>query len=190
MSTNTSKKIKLNFIFSVIAQAVSLLVGIIVPRLFIINYGSEANGYINSINQIFVYVALLEGELKRDFGKIETFISRSTKNRTQMAVASSGRRAVTNYRVIERSNGYTFCEFSLETGRTHQIRVHAKHLGHPIVGDTVYGYKNQKFKLNGQLLHAKRLTFIHPTTGSEVSFEAQLPTYFLSVLKKLGFTKI
>lgn len=137
-----------------------------------------------------VYVALLEGELKQDFGKIETFISRSTKNRTQMAVAPSGRRAVTNYRVIERSNGYTFCEFSLETGRTHQIRVHSKHLGHPIVGDTVYGYKNQKFKLNGQLLHAKRLTFIHPTTGSEVSFEAQIPPYFLSVLKKLGFTKI
>lgn len=134
-----------------------------------------------------VYVALLEGNLKQDSGKIETFISRSTKNRTQMAVSSTGRRAVTNFKVLERSNGYTLCEFSLETGRTHQIRVHSKHLGHPIVGDTVYGYKNQKFKLNGQLLHAKKLTFIHPTTEKEVVFEADIPDYFKAVLKKLDF---
>lgn len=134
-----------------------------------------------------VYVALLEGNLKQDSGKIETFISRSTKNRTQMAVSSSGRRAVTNFKVLERSNGYTLCEFSLETGRTHQIRVHSKHLGHPIVGDTVYGYKNQKFKLNGQLLHAKKLTFIHPTTEKEVVFEADIPDYFKAVLQKTGF---
>lgn len=136
-----------------------------------------------------VYVALLEGNLKEDEGRIETYISRSTKNRTQMAVSSSGRRAVTNFKVLERSNGYTLCEFSLETGRTHQIRVHSKHLGHPIVGDTVYGYKNQKFKLDGQLLHARKLSFIHPTTQKEVSFEAEIPKYFTKTLKKLGFTK-
>lgn len=136
-----------------------------------------------------VYVALLEGNLKEDEGRIETYISRSTKNRTQMAVSSSGRRAVTNFKVLERSNGYTLCEFSLETGRTHQIRVHSKHLGHPIVGDTVYGYKNQKFKLDGQLLHARKLSFIHPTTQKEVSFEAEIPEYFTKTLKKLGFTK-
>ncbi len=136
-----------------------------------------------------VYVALLEGNLKEDEGRIETYISRSTKNRTQMAVSSSGRRAVTNFKVLERSNGYTLCEFSLETGRTHQIRVHSKHLGHPIVGDTVYGYKNQKFKLDGQLLHARKLSFIHPTTQKEVFFEAEIPEYFTKTLKKLGFTK-
>ena len=136
-----------------------------------------------------VYVALLEGVLKEDEGRIETYISRSTKNRTQMAVSSSGRKAITNFRVLERSNGYTFCEFSLETGRTHQIRVHSKHLGHPIVGDTVYGFKNQKFKLSGQLLHAKRLSFIHPSSQKEVSFEAEIPEYFTKILKKLGFTK-
>lgn len=136
-----------------------------------------------------VYVALLEGNLKEDEGRIETYISRSTKNRTQMAVSSSGRRAVTNFKVLERSSGYTLCEFSLETGRTHQIRVHSKHLGHPIVGDTVYGYKNQKFKLDGQLLHARKLSFIHPTTQKEVSFEAEIPEYFTKTLKKLGFTK-
>ena len=137
-----------------------------------------------------VYVALLEGNLKEDEGRIETYISRSTKNRTQMAVSASGRRAVTNFKVLERSNGYTLCEFSLETGRTHQIRVHSKHLGHPIVGDTVYGYKNQKFKLSGQLLHARKLSFIHPTLEKEVSFEAEIPDYFVNTLKKLGFTKV
>ena len=136
-----------------------------------------------------VYIALLEGNLKQDSGRIETFISRSTKNRTQMAVSSTGRKAITNFSVIERSGGYTLCEFSLETGRTHQIRVHAKHLGHPIVGDAVYGYKNQKFKLNGQLLHARKLSFIHPSLQKEVSFEADIPDYFISVLKKVGFTK-
>lgn len=137
-----------------------------------------------------VYIALLEGSLKQDQGRIETFISRSTKNRTQMSVSDSGRKAVTNYKVIEKIGGYTLCEFSLETGRTHQIRVHSKHLGHPIVGDTVYGYKNQKFKLNGQLLHAKKLSFIHPTTNKEVSFEAEIPDYFRQVLNKIGFSKI
>lgn len=136
-----------------------------------------------------IYVALLEGNLKSDEGRIETYISRSTKNRTMMAVSSSGRKAITDYKVIERSNGYTLCEFSLQTGRTHQIRVHSKHLGHPIVGDAVYGYKNNKFKLNGQLLHARKLSFIHPSTNNEVSFSAEIPSYFTNVLKKLGFTK-
>ncbi len=133
------------------------------------------------------YLALLEGNLKQDNGKIETYISRSTKNRTMMAVSSSGRKAITNYEVVERNNGYTLCRFILETGRTHQIRVHAKHLGHPVVGDSVYGYKNQKFKLGGQLLHAYKLTFIHPSKNELVSFEAPLPYYFKDVLKKLGF---
>lgn len=136
-----------------------------------------------------VYVALLEGVLKEDCGKIETFIGRDTKNRTKMTVTKSGRKAITDYKVIERLGDYTFCEFSLQTGRTHQIRVHAKYIGHPIVGDPEYGYKNQKFKLNGQLLHAKRLNFVHPTTGKEVSFEAPLPDYFEKVLRSLRKSK-
>ncbi len=132
-----------------------------------------------------VYVALLEGNLKSDSGVVDTFISRSTKNRTMMAVSSSGRNAVTEYKVLQRFEGYTLCEFSLKTGRTHQIRVHAKHLGHPVVGDLVYGYKANKFDLKGQLLHAKELSFIHPSTNKQVTFSAPLPSHFEQVLKKL-----
>lgn len=133
------------------------------------------------------YVALLEGNLKTDEGTIQTYINRSTKNRTMMAVSSTGRLAITHYKVIERVQNYTLCKFVLETGRTHQIRVHSKHLGHPVVGDTVYGYKNQKFKLNGQLLHAEKLTLTHPTSGELKTFSAPLPEYFIKVLKTLGF---
>lgn len=132
-----------------------------------------------------VYVALLEGNLKTDSGKIQTFIERNPKDRTKMCVSSSGRIAITNYKVLERFNGFTLCEFRLETGRTHQIRVHAKHLGHPIVGDPEYGYKNQKFKLNGQLLHARKLEFIHPKTQKKVSFECELPDYFQKIIDVL-----
>jgi 23S rRNA pseudouridine1911/1915/1917 synthase len=89
--------------------------------------------------------------------------------------------------VLERKNGYTLCKFLLETGRTHQIRFHSKHIGHPIVGDPVYGFKNQKFKLNGQLLHARRLSFIHPSTKKSVEFYAPVPNHFEQLLLKLGF---
>ena len=132
-----------------------------------------------------VYVALLEGNLKQDSGVIETYINRNEKDRTKMAVSSHGRKAVTEYKVLKRYEKYTLAEFSLKTGRTHQIRVHAKYLGHPVVGDKEYGYKNQKFNLNGQLLHAKTLSFIHPTKNIPVSFNAPLPEYFENVLKKL-----
>lgn len=130
-----------------------------------------------------IYVALLEGNVKQDEGEIETFIGRDSANRTKMAVVKSGRKAITDFKVLKRFNGYTLCEFSLKTGRTHQIRVHAKYIGHPIVGDPEYGYKNCKFHLNGQLLHAKTLQFIHPTTGVKMSFTAPLPDYFSKVLK-------
>ena len=132
-----------------------------------------------------VYYALLEGNVKDDRGRIATFIGRNPKDRTKMAVLSSGRDAITDYKVIERFGGYTLCEFSLHTGRTHQIRVHAKHIGHPIVGDNEYGFKNQKFKLNGQLLHAGKLSFIHPTTNKKITFECDIPEYFKNVIKKL-----
>ena len=129
-----------------------------------------------------IYVALLEGVLKDDKGRVATFIGRNPKDRTKMAVLSSGRDAITDYKVIKRYENYTLCEFSLKTGRTHQIRVHAKHLGHPIVGDKEYGYKNQKFKLNGQLLHAMRLKFVHPTKNCPVEFSCPLPDYFEKIL--------
>jgi 23S rRNA pseudouridine1911/1915/1917 synthase len=132
-----------------------------------------------------IYVALLDGVMKNDSGTVDTFIGRSDKNRTMMAVVSDGRRAVTHYQVIKRFEGYTLCRFKLETGRTHQIRVHCKHLGFPIVGDTVYNTKANKFHLNGQLLHAERLEFNHPSSGERVSFTAPMPAYFEEVLKKL-----
>ena len=132
-----------------------------------------------------IYLALVEGVVKENDGVIDTFIGRSDKNRTMMAVKSDGRRAVTHYKVIRRYKDYTLMEFSLETGRTHQIRVHTKYLGHPVVGDPVYGYKTQKFRLNGQLLHAFRLELTHPKSGERMSFEAPLPDYFRAVLAKL-----
>lgn len=132
-----------------------------------------------------IYRALVEGVVKENDGVIDTFIGRSDKNRTMMAVKEDGRRAITHYKVLKRYNDYTYMEFSLETGRTHQIRVHTKYIGHPIVGDPVYGYKNQKFKLNGQLLHAYRLELTHPATGERMTFEAPLPDYFQEILQKL-----
>lgn len=133
-----------------------------------------------------IYVALLEGIVKTDDGVIDTCIGRDTANRTKMAVVKSGRRAITEYKVIERyEKGYTLCRFSLKTGRTHQIRVHCKYMGYPIVGDAEYGYKNCKFNLNGQLLHAERLEFVHPSTGKLVSFYAPVPDYFENILNKI-----
>ncbi len=136
-----------------------------------------------------IYRALVEGVVKDNEGVIDTFIGRSDKNRTMMAVKSEGRRSVTHYKVLKRYKDYTYMEFSLETGRTHQIRVHTKYIGHPIVGDPVYGYKNQKFKLNGQLLHAYRLELTHPATGERMTFEAPLPDYFQDILQKLNNQK-
>jgi len=132
-----------------------------------------------------IYVALLSGVLKEDEFRIETFIGRNPKDRKTMAVVDSGRKAITDVKVIKRYKDYTLCEFSLKTGRTHQIRVHAKHIGHPIIGDPEYGFKNCKFNLKGQLLHAKTLEFIHPTTGEKCSFSCDIPDYFKEVLNKL-----
>jgi 23S rRNA pseudouridine1911/1915/1917 synthase len=103
-----------------------------------------------------------------------------------MAVVSrNGRNAVTHFRVLERYNENTLIEARLETGRTHQIRVHMAYIGHPLVGDPVYGYKKQKYKLMGQALHAKTLGFIHPTKGEYMEFNAPIPEYFQNLLNKL-----
>ena len=134
------------------------------------------------------YLALLEGNLKTDAGTVTTYIGRDMSDRIKMAVVEpgKGKLAVTDYKVEKRyKQNYTLCRFDLHTGRTHQIRVHAKYLCHPVVGDPVYGVKKCKFKLNGQLRHAWRLTFTHPATGEIMSFEAPLPDYFTEVLSKL-----
>lgn len=133
------------------------------------------------------YIALLEGNLKTDKGRVTTYIGRSPSDRVKMAVVppEKGKLAITDYEVIERFKDYTLCRFDLLTGRTHQIRVHAKYLGHPVVGDKVYGVKKQKFNLKGQLLHAYKIVFVHPTTGEEMSFSAPIPQYFNEILDKL-----
>lgn len=131
------------------------------------------------------YLALLEGNLKDDEGTVETYISRSSSNRKMMAVSESGKKAITHYKIVQRFKDNCLVEFVLETGRTHQIRVHSKHLGHPIVGDKTYGIKNQKYKLDGQLLHAYKLELTHPSTGKRMSFECEIPDYFTKILNKL-----
>jgi len=132
-----------------------------------------------------IYVALVEGVVKTDCGEIKTFITRSTKNRKLMIVGGSEREAITLYKVLERFESNTLVEFTLITGRTHQIRVHSKYIGHPVVGDISYGYKKQKFNLKGQLLHAKKISFTHPKTKEIVTFETDLPEYFEKILKVL-----
>lgn len=132
-----------------------------------------------------LYLGLLEGNLGDDSGQVRTCIGRSPRDRKKMAVLPQGKEAITFYRVLERFEKYCLVEFDIKTGRTHQIRVHAKHLGHPVVGDKTYGYQKQKFDLNGQLLHAYQITFHHPRSGEEVTFRATLPDYFENILTEL-----
>ncbi len=135
-----------------------------------------------------VYYALLEGNVKSDSGRIVTDIGRHPQDRLKMAVLpdGEGKIAVTDYEVLARfGTEFTLCKFILQTGRTHQIRVHAKHMGHPCVGDPVYGHKKQKFKLSGQLLHAIELSLTHPKTGERMTFNAPLPPEFQTILEKL-----
>lgn len=131
------------------------------------------------------YLALVEGVIKDDEGTIDAPIARHPKDRIKMAIVESGKKAVTHYKVIERFDGYTLVECNLETGRTHQIRVHMAKIGHPLVGDLIYGFKKQRFNLKGQVLHAKRLGFIHPTTNKYMEFDSPIPTYFENLIIKL-----
>ena len=131
------------------------------------------------------YEFICHGVFKEDNVTVDRPIGRNPKDRLKMAIVPNGKRAVTHFEVIERFNGYTHVRARLETGRTHQIRVHAMSINHPLVGDPVYGPKNSKIKLNGQALHAKKLGFIHPTTKEYVEFDSELPDYFQKLLEKL-----
>lgn len=130
------------------------------------------------------YEAIVYGNLKNDEGTVDAPIARHPQKRKQMAVVSGGRNAVTHYRVIERLNGFTHIRLKLETGRTHQIRVHMAYLGFPVAGDEVYGPKKVITSLSGQCLHAKKIGFIHPKTREYIEFESDLPEYFKTFLKR------
>lgn len=130
------------------------------------------------------YYALVDGVVQKDSGEIRNFLARSTADRKKYAVAKDGRLAITLYKVVKRYSAYTLMEYELKTGRTHQIRVHSRYIGHPVVGDRTYG-GSDAFGLNGQLLHAYKLVLTHPRTGEEMSFTAPLPDYFQKVLDKL-----
>ena len=134
------------------------------------------------------YVALVKGIIKQDNIDINLPIARNPRNRVKMAVTTkNSKRAVTHIKVLERYyvDNMTLVEANLETGRTHQIRVHMSYINHPLVGDEVYGKKDKRFVTNGQMLHAKTLGFIHPRTNKYIEFDSELPEYFKNILKKL-----
>lgn len=135
------------------------------------------------------YIALLNGILKKD-GTVSKPIARHPVDRKKMAVCAGGREAVTHYHVMEHfGNEYTLAECVLETGRTHQIRVHMASIGHSVVGDKTYGIKKERFNLAGQLLHAATLGFVHPKSGEYMEFSAPIPDYFENILEKLRKSK-
>lgn len=134
-----------------------------------------------------IYYGLCDGNFKEDTGTIDAPIARNKRDRKKMGIDPDGRRAVTHYKVLERFGKYTLVRFELETGRTHQIRVHASYIHHPIVGDEVYGGSTNLYK-KGQLLHARQLVLMHPITKEIVEFEAKLPEYYIAVLEKLRKT--
>lgn len=139
----------------------------------------------HSINRI--YYALVEGNIKEDNGTVDAPLGRSEKDRKKRTVTyKNSKTAVTNFWVLERYGSYTLLKLKLETGRTHQIRVHMKYIGHPVVGDDVYGSKTNKFNLKGQLLHSKSVGFVHPTAKKYMEFDSELPDYFKKVLRIIG----
>lgn len=149
------------------------------------------SAHINLSNQIQkrevkkTYIALVRGLIKENEATINMPIGRSTKDRKKMAVIKTGKEAITHLKVLERFDGYTLIELVIETGRTHQIRVHMAEIGYPIVGDTVYSNGKNPFGVEGQMLHAQKLEFKHPTTGQTVSYEAPIPQYFTDIIKQL-----
>ena len=133
-----------------------------------------------------IYIALVRGQVPEEEATISMPIARSTKDRKKMAVSKTGKEAVTHFKVLKRYDKYTLLEIKIDTGRTHQIRVHLSEIGFPVIGDAVYSNGKNEFGVEGQMLHAKTLDFKHPITGKQMHLEAKLPEYFEDVLKKLG----
>ena len=132
------------------------------------------------------YIAIVRGEINKNSGIVNKPIGRDKRNRLRMAIADNGKDAITKYKVLERFNGYTYIECELLTGRTHQIRVHMKDMGYPLLGDTLYGKVDKNFKdLNGQMLHAYYLEFNHPRTNERLVFETNVPEYFNDIIKRI-----
>lgn len=131
------------------------------------------------------YVALVRGVIKENQATIDMPIGRSDKDRKKMAVKKDGKKAVTHFEVTQRYKGYTYLDIKIDTGRTHQIRVHLAEIGYPIVGDGVYSNGKNPFGVEGQMLHAKSLEFKHPITGENLKLEAPLPEYFQKVINEL-----
>ena len=131
------------------------------------------------------YIALVRGIVKENEATIDMPIGRSNSDRKKMAVNKNGKNAVTHIKVLERFNKYTLLEVNIETGRTHQIRVHLSHIGYPIIGDYTYSNGKNEFGVEGQCLHAKQLEFKHPITEKEMKLEAELPEYFEKILQQL-----
>lgn len=156
--------------------------------LLIIAKTNEAYEHLSKqlINRTIIrkYQTIVHGSMKHDQGTIDAPIRRHPKKRQQMAIITDGRQAITHFKVLERIANYTHIECQLETGRTHQIRVHLAHIGHPIVGDPVYRRKKSFIHL-GQILHAYYLRFVHPITNEEIPFTAPLPDYFKETLRKI-----
>ena len=160
--------------------------------ILVVAKNDEAHKKLSSIFKVHdikrEYIALVKGIIKEDRLDINLPIGRSAKDRKKMAVTNkNSREAVTHIEVLERfyASNVTLVKATLETGRTHQIRVHMSYMNHPIVGDEVYGKKDPKFKVTGQMLHAKLLGFKHPTTNEYVEFESEIPEYFKDILDTL-----
>ncbi len=132
-----------------------------------------------------IYIALVKGVVNENEATIDMPIGRSTKDRKKMAVRKDGKQAITHFKVLKRYQNYTLLEVKIDTGRTHQIRVHMAEIGHPVVGDIVYSKGKNEFGVVGQMLHAKSLEFTHPSTGKKMHLEAELPQYFKEVIEKL-----
>lgn len=136
------------------------------------------------------YIALVRGTVPENEATIDMPIARSQKDRKKMAVDKKGKEAVTHFKVLARYDKYTLLEIKIDTGRTHQIRVHMSYIGHPVIGDEVYSNGKNEFNVKGQMLHAKYLKFKQPVTGEELELEAPIPEYFEDVLKKLEGRKL
>ena len=132
-----------------------------------------------------IYITLVRGNVGEDEATIDMPIGRSTKDRKKMAVEKNGKEAVTHFKVLKRYGKYTLLEVKIDTGRTHQIRVHMAEIGHPVVGDMVYSNGKNDFGVEGQMLHAKSLDFKHPITGKQMHLEAELPEYFKNIIQQL-----